>query len=155
MCLRSDEEYGFCGIVGHGIGEELISDAYRAMRNFFALPQEIKERYSVSLGGARGYTSFGIETAKDSNHPDLKEFWQVGRQIAVDQQHHASLFPNVWPEEVSDFRSAIYGLFVALDHLGNRILFVLALYLELPQDYFRNKVNTGNSVLRPIRILIS
>ena len=30
-------------------------------------------------GGARGYTAFGIETAKGSTHHDLKEFWHLGR----------------------------------------------------------------------------
>ena len=48
--------------------------------------------------GARGYTSFGIET-KNSNHPDLKEFWQIGRERLM-VKPAPSMFPNVWPEEV-------------------------------------------------------
>ena len=32
-------------------------------------------------GGARGYTPFGIETAKGAKAHDLKEFWHVGRDL--------------------------------------------------------------------------
>ena len=39
-------------------------------------------RYKVpNGGGARGYTAFGIETAKGATHHDLKEFWHVGREL--------------------------------------------------------------------------
>lgn len=144
------EEYGFCGIVGHGIPDTLIQDAYAAMRELFALPEEIKQRYETGIGGARGYTSFGIETAKDNDLPDLKEFWQVGRDLPEDARHHSSLYDNVWPREVENFRPRLYRLFEALENLGNRILEALALYLQLPQDYFQDKVDVGNSILRPL-----
>src|SRR5688572_27327180 len=69
-------EWGFAGINGHGIPDEAIDGAYRTFKAFFALPDEVKRRYHVAgSGGARGYTPFGIETAKDSRYPDLKEFW--------------------------------------------------------------------------------
>ena len=144
------EEYGFCGIVGHGIPNEVIEDAYAAVREFFALPLEVKQRYETRTGGARGYTSFGIETAKDNTYPDLKEFWQVGRELPQGKRHHDSLYDNVWPVEVEDFKPRLYGLFEALEALGNRILEALALYLQLPQGFFHDKVDVGNSILRPL-----
>jgi hypothetical protein len=46
----------------------LIADAYRAVKAFFALPLETKVKYEVpGSGGARGYTRFGVEHAKDSS----------------------------------------------------------------------------------------
>jgi len=144
------EAYGFCGIVGHGIPDEVIEDAYAAVREFFALPQDVKQRYHTRTGGARGYTAFGIETAKDNVYPDLKEFWQVGRELPQGSAHHSALYDNVWPQEVENFKPRLYGLFEALENLGNRILDALALYLGLPQDYFRDKVNVGNSILGPL-----
>ncbi len=144
------EEYGFCGIVGHGIPDTLIEDAYGAMREFFALPDAAKHRYHTGTAGARGYTSFGIETAKDSDYPDLKEFWQVGRELPPDSEHHSAMYDNVWPQEVENFRPRLYRLFEALEALGTRILEALALYLQLPQDYFYDKVDVGNSILRPL-----
>ena len=38
-------------------------------------------RYVVGKGGQRGYIPFGIETAKDADHFDLKEFWHMGRDL--------------------------------------------------------------------------
>ena len=148
------EQYGFCGIRGHGVSEDLIDRAYRSLKAFFALPDATKRRYSGVRGGARGYTGLGVEKAKDSAFVDLKEFWHVGREI--DSKHsdgreiHHSLLPNVWPEEVAEFRRDLYTLYTALDDLGNRLLDVMALYLELPVDFFRDKVDLGNSILRPI-----
>jgi len=147
---RGYEAYGFCGIVGHGIDAEVIAAAYAAVREFFALPDDIKRRYETGLGGARGYTRFGVETAKDNQYPDLKEFWQVGRELPVGHRLHSALYNNVWPAEVRDFRTRLYGLFEALEALGRRILQALALYLQLPADYFEDKVNLGNSILRPL-----
>ncbi|MEM7219506.1 MAG: 2-oxoglutarate and iron-dependent oxygenase domain-containing protein [Pseudomonadota bacterium] len=144
------ETFGFCGISGHGIPDALIGRAYDAIRAFFALDQDTKDGYSGVPGGARGYTRFGIETAKDASHPDLKEFWQVGRELATGADRHESLMPNLWPEEVALFRERLYPLYEALDDLGARVLAALALHMSLPRDFFANKIDRGNSILRPL-----
>ena len=60
-------EWGFCGVSHHGIDGEAIQGPYRVFREFFALPLETKMQYHVpGNAGARGYTPFGIETAKDA-----------------------------------------------------------------------------------------
>lgn len=144
-------EWGFCGIRGHGIADGLIDGAYDAFQRFFALPDDTKMKYHVpGGGGARGYTPFGVETAKDSQHPDLKEFWHIGREI--DRTHrYAQVMPlNVWPAEVPGVRACGYGLFEALDDLGARVLRALALHIGLPEHYFDDKTDRGNSILRPI-----
>ncbi|RYD14674.1 MAG: isopenicillin N synthase family oxygenase [Lysobacteraceae bacterium] len=144
-------EWGFAGIRGHGIPSSLIDAAYEAFRAFFALPDEVKRRYHVAGGGgARGYTPFGIETAKDSRYPDLKEFWHIGREIPRDSRHAGVMPPNIWPSEVPSFREHGYGLYQALDGLGSRVLAALALHIGLPGDWFADKTDSGNSILRPI-----
>jgi len=144
-------EWGFAGISGHGIAQSLIDRAYAAFQKFFALPAEVKMKYHLpGTGGARGYTPFGIETAKDSRYPDLKEFWHVGREILRDSKYAEVMAPNVWPSEVPEFRPAGYALYDALDRLGTRVLRALALHIELPERYFDDKTNFGNSILRPI-----
>ncbi|HWR96657.1 MAG TPA: 2-oxoglutarate and iron-dependent oxygenase domain-containing protein, partial [Arenimonas sp.] len=91
-------EWGFCGIRGHGVTDELIQGAYTAAQDFFALPEAVKMQYhQAGTGGARGYTPFGIETAKDSQYPDLKEFWHVGREIARDSEYAGIMGENLWP----------------------------------------------------------
>ena len=47
----------------------------RNQKNFFNLETEIKNKYAnPAIGGARGYTPFGKETALGESVPDLKEF---------------------------------------------------------------------------------
>ncbi len=144
-------EWGFCGIRGHGIPQALIDGAYDVFKAFFALPDASKRRYHVAgSGGARGYTPFGVETAKDSKYPDLKEFWHVGRELPAGSKYAEVMPPNLWPDEVPQFRDHAYGLFEALDALGSRVLSALALHIGLPEQYFADKTNFGNSILRPI-----
>ncbi|NLG59442.1 MAG: isopenicillin N synthase family oxygenase [Gammaproteobacteria bacterium] len=144
-------EWGFAGINGHGIPQSSIDAAYEAFKAFFALPEETKMKYHVpGSGGARGYTPFGVETAKGSKHFDLKEFWHIGREVPDDFPHRDVMPPNLWPEEVPGFREHGYGLYQALDALGSRVLSALALHIGLPADWFADKTDYGNSILRPI-----
>ena len=143
-------QFGFCGISGHGISPSLISESYRQVEAFFALPLADKQKYHIpGVGGARGYTALGVETARDSKHPDLKEFWHVGLDLDGEAPHQ-SLYPNVWPTEIPGFEPALKQLYAELKGLGERVLQALALFLQLDRDYFADKANYGNSILRPI-----
>ena len=144
-------EFGFCCISGHGIAAGLVQRAYDAFRDFFALPVETKQRYHLpGGGGARGYTPFGVETAKDAKHADLKEFYHIGREIPRDSRFADVMAPNIWPLEVPDFKPAGYALYQALDQLGSRVLSALALHINLQEDFFSDKTDVGNSILRPL-----
>ncbi|MGS1126025.1 isopenicillin N synthase family dioxygenase [Rhodanobacter sp. UC4437_H4] len=144
-------EFGFCCISGHGIARELIDGSYDVFRRFFALPTETKMKYHVpGSGGARGYTPFKVETAKDSQYADLKEFWHIGREIPRDSKFAELMPPNLWPAEVPDFKRYGYGLYEALDQLGTRVLRALALHIRQPENFFEDKTDVGNSILRPI-----
>ena len=144
-------EWGFAGIRGHGIAQSLIDDAYDVFAQFFALPEETKRKYHVAGGGgARGYTPFGVETAKGAQYSDLKEFWHIGREIPRDSMYAGDMPPNLWPAEVPRFREVGYGLYTALVTLGSRVLSALALHIGLPETWFIDKTDSGNSILRPI-----
>lgn len=144
------KQFGFCGFNNHGVTDELVERAFVVTQAFFELPTKIKQQYYfANQGGARGYTAKGIEKAKDSDHVDLKEFWHVGREFAT-QSPHPSLFPNVWPKEINEFKAVTLELYNALESLGNKVLRALALVLEQDEEYFEDKTNTGNSVLRLI-----
>jgi isopenicillin N synthase-like dioxygenase len=144
-------EWGFAGIRNHGIPQEQIDEAYETFRKFFALPEETKRGYHVTGGGgARGYTPFGVETAKGAKYSDLKEFWHIGREIPDDSPYRDDMPANIWPQEVPEFRQVGYGLYQSLDALGSQVLRALALHIGLPEDYFADKTDSGNSILRPI-----
>jgi len=145
----SFEEYGFAIIADHGISDALIREAEAKAKAFFALPDDVKRGYHVpGGGGARGYTPFGIETAKGRQAHDLKEFWHVGRELPPGHPFRGHMPDNVWPDEVPSFRDTFLTLFDTFDRTGLQILRAIARYLEIDEDYFVDTVRDGNSVLR-------
>ena len=146
---RSFEDYGFAIIADHGIPDELIHRAEEKAKAFFALPDEVKRRYHIpGGGGARGYTPFGIETAKGQKAHDLKEFWHVGRDLPPGHKFRGHMPDNVWPEEVESFRDTFTELYATFDRTGLKILKAIARYLGVDEDYFADTVRDGNSVMR-------
>jgi isopenicillin N synthase-like dioxygenase len=143
------QHYGFVSIHGHDIGSALTEPSYQAIRRFFALEEALKHKYVVpGTGGARGYTPFGIETAKDQSAPDLKEFFHVGRELAHDNPY--GMLPNVWPSELPELRTSTLALWRALEALGTELLRATALFLGLDAHWFDDKIDHGNSILRPL-----
>lgn len=141
---------GFAVVEGHGISAEVIENAWEAGKRFFALPDEVKRRYHVPGGaGQRGYTAFGVETAKGAQLSDLKEFWHVGRDLAPGHRYAEIMAPNIWPDDVlPEFRPALQALFTALGDTGARVLKAIAVHLGQPADFFTDPVADGNSILR-------
>tara|TARA_R100001244_G_scaffold6593_12_gene7970 strand:- start:9918 stop:10862 length:945 start_codon:yes stop_codon:yes gene_type:complete len=144
-------DWGFAVVADHGIPAELIARAEAMSRAFFALPEAVKRAYHIAGGGgARGYTPFGTESAKDSDISDLKEFWHIGRELSAGHPFTPYMPPNVWPQELDGFRETYLEMFAAFDKAGARILEAIARYLELAPDFFVDTVRDGNSVMRLI-----
>ena len=147
---RSFERYGFVVLTDHDLPPATVGGAVAATKAFFALPADAKRRYHIpGGGGARGYTPFGVEAAKGAAQVDLKEFWHTGRDLPPGDPYRRWMRDNVWPDaELPPFRPAVAGLFAALDDLGLRVLRAIARRLELPDTFFDDKVERGNSILR-------
>lgn len=142
---------GFVAIKNHGLSDELRNHLYTSIQEFFALPEDIKKQYDKpELHGQRGYTSKGKEHAKGRTTADLKEFYQVG-QIVEGEDVVSDIYPdNIWPSELPAMEKYASQTFKTLESAGKDILKAVALYLELPEDYFDSKVHNGNSILRAI-----
>jgi isopenicillin N synthase-like dioxygenase len=147
----SFERYGFAVVSDHELPQALIDACLDRFKEFFAQPEEKKLRYRVpGIGGARGYTPFGVETAKGATHHDLKEFWQIGRELPPGHRYRPSMPDNVWPADDPEFKRAALDLWEAFDRMGRKLLEAIAIHLKLPQHWFDDKVGEGNSVLRVI-----
>ena len=146
---HSFEEYGFAIIADHGIPDDLIHQAEEKAKAFFALPEDAKRKYFIAGGGgARGYTPFGIETAKGATAFDLKEFWHVGRDLAAGHKFRDHMPDNIWPTEIESFKDTFQELFATFDRTGLKILKAIARFLKIDEDYFIDTVRDGNSVMR-------
>lgn len=142
---------GFVAIRGHYLTDDLTERLYSAIKKFFALPDNIKQKYEIpGLAGQRGYIGKGKEHAKGRNTGDLKEFYHVGQQVDDNDPIKKEYPDNVWPAEVAEFREVSTEVYRRLEKTGVQMLRAIALYLSLPEDYFDAKVRHGNSILRPI-----
>lgn len=145
------QKYGFAGFSGHGVSDEVMANAFAVMKKFYALPDDVKKQYHVKgIGGARGYTPFGTENAKGSKTADLKEFLHFGPEFDSDTLAKYNLHENVWPTEIAELRPATEALYTGLMNTGRTVLSALALFLELPENYFDSVIKYGPSILRPI-----
>jgi len=147
---RGLTEFGFINLQGHGLDPAVIAGGYEAFRSFFALEDAAKRRYSGADGGARGYTPFGVEHAKDHAQPDLKEFWQVGRELPGGHPLATIYQANVWPDELPGFGPAAQRIFRDLETCARDLLEAIALFFGLPQRSFADMIIDGNHVLRII-----
>lgn len=145
------ERYGFVIITDHGIPQPLIDRFLSLYKTFFAWPEADKHRYHIKGGGgARGYTPFGIETAKGATHFDLKEFWHVGRELPAGHPLERYMQANVWITELPQFRETSLEMFESFDRMGRGMLRAIARSLSLESNFFDDKVQLGNSILRVI-----
>lgn len=143
--------YGFAIIKNHGIHQSLIDAFYSLSQEFFHLDTELKSAYELpGMAGQRGYVSFGREHAKHSQTPDLKEFFQIGQDNPYPGADKKIYIDNVHVAEMPDFVRTGILLYKAFEKAGSQLLAAIADYLNLPTDYFSQKISGGNSILRTI-----
>ena len=108
-----------------------------AARRFFALPDEVKQRYAVRIGG-RGWLAPGVEAnglvEGTETPPDLKESFAVGPDTPTgDPAVDAVWFPpNVWPAEVPELRAVVTRYTSAMRRVADDLLELCATALGLP-----------------------
>jgi isopenicillin N synthase-like dioxygenase len=148
--------HGFFYIVGHGVPQALIDAIFDADARFFALPDEVKQRWHIdrSMGLQRGFDPIGWQSLDAGRPADLKESFYLGRDLAPDHPlvragtpNHG---PNQWPDEalVPGFRSTCEAYAEALAALGHHLMGLIALGLKLPRDHFEPFLRNPMPVLR-------
>lgn len=145
------QHIGFVAIRKHFLTATMQDRLYREIEKLFALSDDLKRKYEhPNLAGQRGYTGKGKEHAKGRNTGDLKEFFHVGQELSPEERLKEGYPENIWPEETPGFKAIAVEVYKALEKTGMLILNAIALYLNLPENYFDDKVKHGNSILRPI-----
>lgn len=148
---KAFEDIGFVALKGHFLDDILVADLYSEIKNFFALPLEIKQKYEIpGIGGQRGYVSFGKESAKGQKQGDLKEFWHFGQYVEDDPVRMKEYPQNVIVTELPNFNRVGKIAYAMLEKTAKYVLRALALHLHLEETYFDNYIHNGNSILRPI-----
>ncbi len=142
---------GFVALKGHFLSDELSDNLYKEIKSFFNLSQDVKDKYEIEgIGGARGFTGFGKESAKGRKEGDLKEFWHFGQEITDGEKIQDTYHPNVQVSEIPNFNKVGMEVYSQLEKTATFVLRALALYIGLEENYFDGFVHNGNSILRPI-----
>lgn len=134
---------GFFLVKNHGIEREIVEQAFSYSRRFFELP--LHQKRIIDKGKSpyfRGWEAEGAE--RTNNRPDIREqvdLWSEHQPIAVteDQPFYLNLLgPNQWfPEDIlPGFQVCISNYIDQMRQLGDRLMRLLALGLDLPAQYF-------------------
>lgn len=145
------QDLGFVAVEGHGVDTDLIYENYALFERFFDLPTEVKKKYEFpETGRQRGFTSFGVEHAKDSDKADLKEFWHLGRELPEDHPMAQRITPNVWPDEIPELKEKALAFYEAMENSAITMLKAISVFLEQDEDFLPNMVKDGNTITRII-----
>ena len=131
---------GFLLVTGHGVDADLRAGVRAAARRFFALPDDVKRRYAVRIGG-RGWLAPGVEAnglvEGTETPPDLKESFAAGPDTPTgDAAVDAVWFPpNVWPDEVPELRAVVTRYTAAMRRVSDDLLELCAGALGLPSGH--------------------
>lgn len=135
------QQAGFILVTGHGIDPGLSAAVRGAAREFFALPDEVKRRYSVAVGG-HGWIAPGAEANAyaegTETPPDLKESYSLGAETAVGDPEVDRIWfaPNVWPDEVPELQALVTAYTEAMRTLADDLLALMSHALLLPGNPF-------------------
>jgi isopenicillin N synthase-like dioxygenase len=147
-------DIGFFYVTKHGVATDAIEAAYHQAERFFDLPEETKLKYDINkLKRHRGYVPIGSLSA-DPTIMDMQEGFEVGLELPGDDPDYLAgnpLYgPNVWPDELPEFRPEVYRYFEEVLELGHRLFELFALGLGMPKDYFEQFITKPMAQLRLI-----
>jgi len=143
---------GFFYIRNHGIPDDAVEASRQAADDFYAQPTDVKAKYDVNITKRhKGYVPIGGLSA-DPTIVDLQEGYEVGIELPEDDPDFVAgsplLGPNIWPVEVPSFQQNVYGFFEHAMELGKRLYRLIALALNLPENYFEPMVTKPCAQLR-------
>jgi isopenicillin N synthase-like dioxygenase len=135
-------ETGFFYVSQHGIAPSLIAAQFDWTKRFFDLPLDEKMALDMRRSSTRaGYEPIGgqVLDSQDASAtvapPDLKESFYCGREPEAEPCATAPS-RNPWPTNLPGFREQMHAYRKAVAHLGDRLLALLAISLDLPDDWF-------------------
>ena len=145
--------HGFFYLVGHDVDERLGRQLEILSRRFFALPDAVKARWAMSLGGSawRGWFPLGGELT--SGRPDWKEGLYLGTELPDDNPRVRAGIPlhgrNLMPGDdvLPGFRATVLEYMNAVTRVGHRVMEAIALSLDLSADYFARRYTSDPLIL--------
>lgn len=155
-------EIGFFQITGHGVDDALVERMYQISREFFDGPTSTKRAVAQpNPETIRGYCAVGEQSFAYSEDvdtpPDLHEKYDVGPvDFPAEDPYYspenagAHFLPNQWPDAPAQMEQVWTDYFRAMNDLCRRLMTAFAHALDLPADFFVDKIDKDISMLRAI-----
>ncbi len=146
------ETIGFFTVTGHGVDPACIEAMRSVMTRFFDLPEADKQMVSARPGLDRGYRAIGAgrlaHSAGRQAPPDLRETYFIGPpDLPPGAAATGPFAPNIWPEALPGMADSCIAYYRAASALGERLLALAAVALDLPADHFAGYVDRAISQL--------
>jgi isopenicillin N synthase-like dioxygenase len=146
---------GFFSVVNHGIAPDLIESVFAQAAIFFHRPQAEKDALSVANSrDFRGYVKIGEERLDPAYPPDIKECFNVGRDLAPDDAGILAGIPfhavNQWPS-LPEFRETLVAFYREMRALELRLTRAVAFDLGIAEDYFAPMFDPALVLMRLLR----
>jgi isopenicillin N synthase-like dioxygenase len=145
---------GFLYVENHGVDPAIVERAFAQTRRFLALPFARKDALKRAPG-RRGYEEIGDQATGVYTLPkgavavgDLKESFNFGRDRGPETPYFQQ---NQWPDDLPGFRETLEGYYTAIDLLAQRLIRLLALSLDLPEEYFDEAFRYPQGTCRVLR----
>ena len=149
---------GFFYLINHGVSDALLERQLDWSRKFFDLPIQQKQAIDFRrMPVRRGYEPMAQQTLQAGAQPDQKEAFSLGRELEPDHWllRKAAPFegPNQWPSGAAGFDAAAFRAQMeayrdAMVGLGRELCDLLAVSLDLPEDYFAEALSEPNASVR-------
>ena len=141
-------DIGFMYLRNVDIDQELIERVFEQSWHFFELPIDVKNQVAWSdQYSNRGYVGIERERLDDAKPGDLKEAFNVGKELNEIKSDQA-LIINKWPPGETAFRETILEFYQACVEAAERVCQAFAIALGLPESYFIDRHNEQNYTLR-------
>ena len=144
------ETIGFFGITGHAVPSTVLNEMLGASRAFFDLPSSVKQQYKTNDETTYPYGYEHSETLSHSKYadqkasvPDPKETFSMGPY-----NPDSGMPPRRLPDAPTEMAHALEQYYLAMERLANVLLEIFALALNLPQNWFEDKMDRHLSALR-------
>lgn len=159
---RACRETGFFYVSGHGVPAQLIDNQFAWTKRFFNLPLDAKLALDMKNSASRcGYQPIKVQRldSQDASAAaapsDLNESYFCGVELPSThpnaQRGWRSFGHNQWPENLPGFREQTLAYQGAMRSLGDHLLTLIALSLELPEDWFARFHDMPVTNLRTIK----
>jgi len=144
---KAASEVGFFGLTGTGVDVDLLGRSYEQIIAFF--DRDFDEKMALKTAdGQRGYVPG--ESAKGENRVDFKEFLHVGRELSAEDLQRLKYCENVWPENDSEFKSAMNELFNAMDGCKDALGDAITEVLQKEPGFINEMIGEGDCLMRAI-----